>query len=125
MSGFYCNDSSPTNSVFYSCDYGSRFLGCCADTSPNEVCEHGCSGGSVLEVAIFNSFDFDPIDKQSCEHTDGGQEGTWYTCPGDLSAFLGCCTIDPCPSGCPLENLVAAQLSTETNSKGIFSSVTF
>ena len=123
MDRVYCNTS---DAVFYSCDYGSRFLGCCANTSPNEVCANGCSSGSDLEVAAFESMYYENISPQSCDSTDGDEEAEWYTCLITSPPFLGCCTSNPCTQdGCPSNDLVAARLSTNETSKESFSAITF
>ena len=102
------HSSCPSNSTFFACDYGSRFLGCCLATlSSNEVCGNGCPTSS-LQPASFEKQIYTDVTDGQCNSS----EGKWYTCPDALPLpFLGCCNVDPCQKGCPAGGLVAATLS--------------
>ncbi|KAL6720914.1 hypothetical protein ACLMJK_000013 [Lecanora helva] len=98
----------PSNSTFFACDYGTRFLGCCLSThSSNEVCGIGCPPSSLTSLSFDKQY-YNRVTEGSC----GSSEGKWYTCPDSDPPFLGCCKSNPCqPGGCPYGGLVPATLS--------------
>ena len=107
----------PDNAPFYACDYGTRFLGCCADTAGTEVCAHGCS---IVQTAGFVKDYYYQVTKNECQSS----EGQWYTCQDTTSPFLGCCKTNPCSEGgCSDQDLVGARLSTNETQKAAFSTI--
>ena len=101
---FYCE----SDSYFYACDYGSRFLGCCSDADTDDVCGDGGTGcdGDDLRPAYFNTTSYDIME----DVTDSQcQEGyAWTVCPNwnffdmDTStnwSLFGCYSGDVCTDG--------------------------
>lgn len=95
--------SCPSGGQWFSCGFGSFFVGCCADDDP---CDNGgCSSGS-LYPASFDASAYGTFPDQAC--IDDGS--LWYTCTGTDPPFMGCCLSNPCGSGCPSSDLSPALL---------------
>lgn len=93
--------SCPAGGEFYACDYGSRFVGCCA----SKPCVNGCDS-SLLKPSSFQKEKYADIPGALCP---GGS--LWYKCAGTTPPFMGCCKTNPCAqNGCPSEDLKAATL---------------
>lgn len=93
--------SCPSGGIWYSCGFGSKFVGCCR----SEACENGCATGN-LEPASFNPSSYGGFPDQECS------TGSWYTCNSTSPPFLGCCKSNPCELGsCPEGDLAAGFLS--------------
>ncbi len=102
---------------FYACDYGTRFLGCCADTTKDQVCTGRCDD---LRAATFDANYYNYVPPNDC----GDFKSQWYTCASTIPPFMGCCRQNPCSgNGCPQDELTPAQLSTNETRKAAFSSV--
>ena len=109
----YC--SGPVGSVFYllACQTFNGFLGCCTDQSG---CNNGCTSGQLGNFSLSaytsgssQSF-FSHIQSQQCLFSS-----RWYTCNESQTEtnFIGCCSTNPCNSGCPTANLAPAYLSND------------
>ena len=106
--GPYC----PSGGDWYSCGYGSHFVGCCK-TQP---CVNDCPAGN-LEPASFDISYYGQFPDQQCP--EGSQ---WYTCTGTTPAFMGCCKSNPCQqNGCPTGDLTPGFLSSNPAVAGPFS----
>ena len=110
--------SCPAELPFYACDYGTRFLGCCADGAGDEVCATGCDN---VRAATFDGNYYSSVTQNDCNDTGG--HILWYTCEGTSPPFMGCCANNPCANGCRQEDLFAAQLSIDQKEKAAFSSI--
>ena len=101
--------SCPNNStdIFYACDYGSRFLGCCDTTSVSSVCNNGCNRQIP---ASFDGQYYSDITTNNCSF---GSE--WYVCAYTKPTFFGCCKSNACANdtGCPSNDLTNAILSMD------------
>jgi len=97
--GPYC----PSGGDWYSCGYGSRFVGCCK----SQPCVNDCPAGN-LEPASFDPSYYDKFPDQQCP-----KGSLWYTCTNTKPAFMGCCKSNPCQqNGCPTEDLTPGFLSS-------------
>ena len=106
--GPYC----PSGGDWYSCGYGSHFVGCCR----SQPCVNDCPAGT-LEPASFDTSYYGQFPDQQCPA--GSQ---WYTCTGTTPAFMGCCKSNPCPqSGCPTGDLTPGFLSSNPSDAAAFS----
>ena len=110
--------SCPSELPFYACDYSTRFLGCCADGTGDEVCTTGCTD---VRPATFDGNYYSSVTHNDCNDT-GGQV-LWYTCEGTSPPFMGCCSGNACVDGCRQEDLFAARLSIDQKEKAAFSSI--
>ncbi|KAK8123892.1 hypothetical protein PG999_003810 [Apiospora kogelbergensis] len=100
--------SCPSGGKFYICENTpSRFLGCC-DIDPCK--KNGICPTESLRNSSFSSGNYGDIPKEDC---NVGGEKNWWTCSGNNPPFLGCCISNPCGPGCPPNNLLAAQLSSD------------
>ena len=107
----------PNGDPFYACDYGTRFLGCCANTTQDEACVRGCTS---VEAASFDADFYSYVTQNDCDNI----LAKWYTCAHTSPPFLGCCGVNPCSgNGCPQDALVPAQLSTIDAQKAAFSTI--
>ncbi|KAI1333541.1 hypothetical protein F5Y15DRAFT_342623 [Xylariaceae sp. FL0016] len=110
----------PSGGTFYICqDSPVQFLGCC-DVDPCGDLEGACPSAS-LYAAGFNASMYSEIPAEACSSQDPSEDAAWYTCAsGDT--FLGCCTSNPCANGseCPSDDLVAAQLDSDTKNASPF-----
>ncbi|KAF2088292.1 hypothetical protein K490DRAFT_39912 [Saccharata proteae CBS 121410] len=99
--------SCPNGGSWYSCGYGSRFVGCCR----SEACANNCPAGN-LEAASFDPSFYGQFPDQNCGN------GEWYSCNATVPPFLGCCTSNACntASGCPSEDLGDGFLSNNPDS---------
>jgi hypothetical protein len=88
---------------WYACPENSKsqFLGCCSASS--DPCELGCYDGN-LSNATFDTTLYGKIPDALCQSGDK----KFYTCV--TSRFWGCCTVNPCDTGCPNLNVEAAKL---------------
>ncbi|KAL8981805.1 MAG: hypothetical protein Q9205_003518 [Flavoplaca limonia] len=108
--------SCPQGGGFSACGYGSRFVGCCLESSA--ACVDGCSQEN-LKPASFVEQHYSNITKSQCP---AGSK--WWTCQFTLPTFMGCCTSDPCAQdGCPVDDLRAAKLSTDETEAGPYSAL--
>lgn len=114
--------SCPNDVQFLACDYGTRFLGCCAGRTEEEVCANGCMPED-LESANFDQQYYSYMTPNECNSTL--RAGEWYTCEQTSPPFLGCCATNACSNanGCPLTQLVPAQLSSNDTRAAPFSSI--
>ena len=95
--------SCPSGGNWYSCGYGSNFVGCCK----SQPCDNDCPAGN-LEPASFNINYYGQFPDQQCPK--GSQ---WYTCAHTKPAFMGCCKSNPCQqNGCPTGDLTPGFLSS-------------
>ena len=110
----------PSNSTFFACDYGTRFLGCCLSTlSSNEVCGTGCLSSSLTSLSFEKEY-YNQVTTGAC----GSSEGKWYTCPDTDPPFLGCCKSNPCQAGgCQAGALVPASLSEDQAQQAAYAPV--
>ena len=93
--------SCPPNATFYACDFGERFLGCCANGSPAVTCIYGCPQEDLLPASFEKEY-YNYITRASCTR------GDWWSCADTSPPFLGCCLSNPCLNGCPPSDLTAA-----------------
>ena len=106
--GPYC----PSGGDWYSCGYGSHFVGCCG----SQPCDNDCPAGN-LEPASFDTSYYGQFPDQQCPA--GSQ---WYTCTGTTPAFMGCCKSNPCQqNGCPTGDLTPGFLSSNPAVAAAFS----
>jgi hypothetical protein len=104
--------SCPSGGNWYSCGYGSNFVGCCK----SQPCDNDCPAGN-LEPASFNINYYGQFPDQQCPK--GSQ---WYTCAYTKPAFMGCCKSNPCEqNGCPTEDLTPGFLSSNPTDAAAFS----
>ena len=104
--------SCTSGGTWYSCGFGSRFVGCCRSSN---ACENGCSAGN-LEPATFDPDSYGDFPDQECSI------GLWYTCTATNPPFLGCCKSNPCNIGsCPAGDLAAGFLSNDSAIAASFS----
>ncbi|OCK92398.1 uncharacterized protein K441DRAFT_570129, partial [Cenococcum geophilum 1.58] len=68
--------SCPSGGNWYSCGYGSRFVGCCK----SQPCVNNCPAGN-LEPASFDPSYYGKFPDQECS------AGSWYTCTGTTPPF--------------------------------------
>ena len=105
--------SCPSNStdIFYACDFGSRFLGCCNGESVSYVCNSGCYNQIP---ASFEAHYYNDVTKNDCS---SGSE--WYVCKHTTPPFFGCCKTNACSNNtsCPSGDLTTAILSTDEAAK--------
>lgn len=100
----------PSGGIWYSCGFGSKFVGCC-DSAP---CDHGCPAGN-LKPASFIPASHGHFSDQQCS------AGLWYTCNTTAPPFMGCCKSNPCmQNGCPQVNLTAGFLSSNPSDAAEF-----
>ena len=93
--------SNPAGGGFHACDYGSRFMDCCAFESRVKACDT-----SILKPASFLKKEYADIPGALCP-----RGSLWYKCPGTTPLFVGCCRTNPClQNGCPSKDLMAATL---------------
>ena len=104
--GPYC----PSGGDWYSCGYGSHFVGCCR----SQPCVHDCPAGN-LEPASFDTSYYGQFPDQQCS------AGQWYTCNFTTPAFMGCCKSNPCQNGCPTGDLTSGFLSSNPAVAAAFS----
>lgn len=96
---------------FYTCDYSSRFLGCCT----NDPCDDGCPADKVRLITYNTGFT-----RPSPGLCSAGS--FWYKCP-KTDPLFGCCRREACWSGGFLDaNLTAATLSADSQAKDPWSS---
>lgn len=96
------NPSCPSGGIWYACDSGSNFVGCC-NSSP---CKDGCPDGNI-EPASFDPAYIGQFPDQECP-----AGSRWYTCAATSPPFMGCCKSNPCTDGCPVGDLTAGFLSS-------------
>ena len=104
----------PLNVTFYACDFGERFLGCCANGSPADTCTAGCPQEDLLPASF---------EKEYYAYTTSAActQGNWWSCEDTLPPFLGCCLSNPCLSGCPATDLRAAIFSPNQTDNPLYS----
>ncbi len=108
--------SCPLNATFYACDFGERFLGCCADGSPTNICNHGCPQENLLP-ATFEKRYYDYVARAACT------SGDWWSCANISPLFLGCCLTNPCLAGCPPSDLTAAIFPQNQTDNALYSAI--
>ena len=108
--------SCPLNATFYACDFGERFLGCCANGSPAVTCIYGCPQEDLLP-ASFEKEDYDYTTRASCTR------GNWWSCADTSPPFLGCCLSNPCLNGRPPSDLTAAIFSQNQTDNPLYSAI--
>ena len=104
----------PLNITFYACEFGERFLGCCANGSPADTCTTGCPQEDLLP-ATFEKEYYDYTTSAACT------QGSWWSCENTSPPFLGCCLSNPCLSGCPATDLRAAIFSPNQTDNPLYS----
>ncbi len=108
--------SCPLNVTFYACDFGERFLGCCKNGSPANICTNGCPQEDLLP-ATFEEEYYDYVTRAACT------TGDWWSCANISPPFLGCCLSNPCLGGCPPSNLTAAIFSQNQTDNPLYSAI--
>ena len=108
--------SCPLNATFYACDFGERFLGCCANGSPAVTCIHGCPQEDLLPASFEEEY-YDYVTRASCTR------GDWWSCANISPPFLGCCLSNPCLDGCPPSDLTAAIFSPNQTDNPLYSAI--
>lgn len=108
--------SCPLNVTFYACDFGKRFLGCCANGSPADTCTHGCLQENLLPASFAKEY-YDDITRAACT------SGRWWSCANTAPPFLGCCLSYPCLGGCPPSDLRAAIFSQNQTDNPVYSAI--
>ena len=104
----------PLNVTFYACDFGERFLGCCANGSPADTCTTGCPQEDLLPASFEKEY-YDYTTSAACT------QGSWWSCENTSPPFLGCCLSNPCLSGCPATDLRAAIFSPNQTDNPLYS----
>ncbi|RAL12403.1 EGFR-like transmembrane domain-containing protein [Aspergillus homomorphus CBS 101889] len=104
-----CNFTCPNGGSWFVCDTAPYFVGCCASDPCNNTTSPACPS---LYAASFNSKLYDEILPNRCLD---GPSSNWYTCNGTSPTFLGCCSSNPCGTGCPDDDLLAAAWSSSAN----------
>ena len=104
----------PLNVTFYACEFGERFLGCCANGSPADTCITGCPQEDLLPASF---------EKEYYAYTTNAActQGSWWSCEDTSPPFLGCCLSNPCLSGCPATDLRAAIFSPNQTDNPLYS----
>ncbi|KAH9870691.1 hypothetical protein IAQ61_006169 [Plenodomus lingam] len=88
-------------SIWYACDSGSRFVGCCK----LKPCETGCAEG-YISPALMAADDTGQLPDPACPIGANS-----YTCSIRGLAFFGCCASNACnPGGCPPSDVRSAFL---------------
>ena len=108
--------SCPLNVTFYACDFGDRFLGCCENGSPANICTNGCPQEDLLP-ATFEEKYYDYVTRAACTR------GDWWSCANVSPPFLGCCLSNPCLGGCPPSDLTAAIFSQNQTDNPLYSAI--
>lgn len=113
MSSLFFSPSCPRGGIFYACDSGANFVGCCDDYPCGDI---GCSAGN-LKPASFNASEYGNFADQQCP-----SGSKWYTCASIDPPFMGCCMSLPCSisTGCPDTDLTAGFLSSNPTIRAYF-----
>jgi len=106
--------SCPSGGSWYSCGTSKKFVGCCRINGCDP--DIGCADGNVMPASFDTSY-YGKIPNQQCPSV----EREWYTCKFTSPPFMGCCSVKPCDSGCPRENLQVAFLSGNPEVAAAFS----
>lgn len=92
--------------MWYACQTGSRFVGCCR----NNPCSRGCPPRSLAPASL------DPTQQSRLKDQSCPTGSRWYTCAATDPPFVGCCELNPCALGsCPQAALAAGYLSPNPN----------
>ena len=102
----------PLNGTFYACEFGERFLGCCANGSP--AVTSGCPQEDLLPASFKKEY-YAYTTSAACT------QGSWWSCADTSPPFLGCCLSNPCLNGCPATDLRAAIFSPNQTDNPLYS----
>ncbi|CAN9179422.1 unnamed protein product [Alternaria alternata] len=95
--------SCPAGGTWWSCGYGTFFVGCCA----RDPCEITCAQGNLYPGA------FDPATYGTFPDATCGTGSKFFTCTAG-ETFWGCCKTNACAqSGCPDGDLEPAILNRQ------------